>query len=324
MKKKISIGHFIAILLVSVICTELYAQHTTEFLFVETAPPDIRETMQKNSEIVFAEINKAYHQNEKTLKITKANATPKAIKRIQSLWKVSHFYCTETDITTRVLKQSNSRGWQVRNIPVLFKEGKTDEDRYKNLAIEFTLDGKIKDVYIVLWEHDYPNLIEKTDEVANLRYRQKAIEFMENFRTAYSQKNIDFIKNIFADDQLNIKSKTQQGDSLHIEYATLNKKEYLAKLSKVFKSSAYINVKFDSIVIKQHEGNPKIFGVTLHQTLNSSNYSDEGWLFFMLDYENEDKPRIWISTWQPLKDNLGNPIHYNTEDIFSLGHFDIK
>jgi hypothetical protein len=331
MKKKISIGHFIAILLVSAICTELYAQHTTDFTFTETAPEYIRTTMGKNTKAIFNELNKAYDQKKIELNLSTTNATPEAIERIKSLWKTSPFYCTETEITTRVLKQSNSRGWQVRNIPVFFKEGKTNEDRYKNIAIEFTPNGKINDLYIVLWEHDYPNLTEKMNEVADFRYRQMIIEFVENFRTAYNRKDLPFLEEIYSDNALIITGKviTQKNnkgdaprliDAQQVEYNVQNKKDYLTKLKRIFANN-YINVKFDSIVIKQHEGDPKIYGVTLRQTWRASNYSDEGWLFLMIDYEDEDKPQIWVRTWQPLKDNFGNPIHYNTEDIFGLGHF---
>ena len=111
-----------------------------------------------------------------------------------------------------------------------------------------------------------------------------------------------------------------------IQYSVQNKKQYLVNLKKVFKSNSYINITFDEILIERHESNPNIYGITLKQRLKSSGgYSDEGRLFLMIDYKDEDNPLIWVRTWQPLKDpNTGEDIHYNTEEIFGLGDFPVR
>jgi len=121
MKQKKIIRHLATVLLGSLLCAQTYAQHTTEFLFSKTAPDYLRKTMQDNAKAVFAEINRAYELNKSGLSLSSSNVTGEAIQRIQTLWATSHFYCTETGITTRVLKSSN--GYQVRNIPVFFIEG---------------------------------------------------------------------------------------------------------------------------------------------------------------------------------------------------------
>ena len=328
------IRHFAAVILGGLLCTQAYAQHTTEFLFSETASDDLRKTMQTNAQAVFAEINRAYDQNKSALAFSLSHVTEEAGKRIQTLWTASHFYCTETSITTRVLKSSN--GYQVRNIPVFFSKGNKPEDQYQGIVIDFTANGKISDMYIAIAPHQYAQIMANSNEVTDLRYRQMIIELVENFRTAYNRKDIPFLEDIFSEDALIITGKvlTPQKrtdvptafDPLKIQYSVYNKKQYLANLQRVFNANTYINIKFEEIVVTRHEGNPNIYGVTLKQDWNASGgYHDEGWLFLMIDYEDENNPLIWVRTWQPSRDlNTGNEIRYNTEDIFGLGSFPVR
>ena len=325
------IRQFATVLLGSLLCAQTYAQHTTEFLFTETAPEYVRKTMQINAQALVSEINSAYDLKQTTLALSNY-VTEDAKKRIQSLWATSHFYCTETAITTRILKSPNS--YQVRNIPVFIEEGKTDEDQFQSMVIEFTSDGRISDLYIALEWHQYANIISNSNEVSDLRHRQMILDLVENFRTAYNTKDLPFLNDIYSDDALIITGKVlmpqKRGDvpaainKPQFEYSVQSKKQYLAKLSRVFASNSYINIKFDNIVVTQHEGNPNIYGVTMKQKWNSSSYSDEGWLFLLIDYEDENNPLIWVRTWQPLKDNSGDSIYYNPEDIFGLGDFKFR
>jgi len=332
MTQKNFVRYFATILLGSLFCVQAYAQYTTEFLFTETAPDYLRKIMQANTQAVFAEINRAYDQNKSNLTLSLSNVTDEASKQIQNLWATSKFYCTETSITTRVLKSSD--GYQVRNIPVFFVEGNKPEDKYQDIVIEFTMNGKISDMYIAIAPHQYLKIMGNSNDVTDLRYRQMIVDFVENFRTAYNRKDIPFLEDIYGDDALIITGKAltpqKRGDvpqaynQTQIYYSVQNKKQYLANLKRVFEKNSYINIKFDEIVVTQHEGNPNIYGVTLKQDWNASGgYHDEGWLFLMIDYSDENNPLIWVRTWQPLTDpNTDRTI--SAEDIFGLGSFPVR
>lgn len=339
MIRKTFIRYFATFIVGCFVCTQSYAQHTTKFLFSETAPDYIRQTMQTNADAVFAEINHAYDQNKAGLSLSLSNVTEDANKRIQTLWATSHFYSTETNVTTRILKSAN--GYQVRNIPVFFAQGKTNEDKYQDIVVEFTTAGKISDIYIAISPHQYAKIKGNSNEVSDMRHRQMVADFVENFRTAYNRKDMPFLQDVYSEDALIITGKKggkeldrqQKGDmpvsaanAPKIQYSVQNKKSYLTNLQKVFNSNAYINIKFDNIVVTRHEGNPNIYGVTLKQDWNASGgYHDEGWLFLIIDFEDEENPLIWVRTWQPLKDpNTDNPIHYSTENIFGLGDFSFR
>ena len=58
-------------------------------------------------------------------------------------------------------------------------------------------------------------------------------------------------------------------------------------------------MKFDHISLMRHSSKENIYGVTLHQTWQTSGYSDEGWLFLLWDFSDPEHPQIHVRTWQP-------------------------
>ena len=276
------------------------AQHKTAFEFTETADAALRRTMQNNTNAVFDIIHDAYFSKKAELIFPTNNATPEAIEQIQALWSTSRFYCKMPNVTKRVLKSAN--GYQVRNIPVFFEEGETEEEQNQDIAIEFTPQGRINDVYISIPMHQYMQILETRDTVSDLRRRQQVVGFVDNFRTAYNRKDLAYLKQVFSEDALiivgNGKKLERSSDGLpNYEYVVKDKATYITSLQGVFNNNKYINVKFSEIEVLQPYRNKNLYCVTLRQEWNSSNYSDIGWLFLMIDFKNEDKPLIWVRAW---------------------------
>lgn len=317
---------FLTIPIAFFFCVTTYAQHTTDFKFVETAPSNIRKTMETNVKAVIAEINNAYDQNKVTLTLSSANSTQEAIDRIKSLWNTSHFYCTETDITTRILQVGRTGKWQVINIPVFFIKGETDREQYQDIVIEFTSSGKIDDMYPVIQYLQYKEILENSNEVTDTRRRQVILDFVENFRTSYNRKDRDYLNKVFSNDALIITGKVLKKQrqreiptpiDVTVEYIKQTKKEYLDRLNVVFNNNEYINVMFDDINVIQHGRNKNVYGVTLFQKWNTPTYSDKGWLFIVIDFSNEDNPLIWVRTWQPYQ-------YVSKDNVFKLDDFIIR
>ena len=113
-------------------------------------------------------------------------------------------------------------------------------------------------------------------------------------------------------------------------YKKQNKQQYLANLKRAFLRNKWIDVKFFQIGEKGETGgpdaitrstvNPNMYGVRLRQEWRSSNYSDEGYVFLLWDFTNEDAPVIHVRTWQPEWVG-GQKLPEN--DIFSLSDFDL-
>ena len=170
------------------------------------------------------------------------------------------------------------------------------------------------------------NVIKSNLELTDLRRRQLILDYVEQFRTAYNQKDLPFLKQVFSDDALIITGKviTQRHaegfTSQKITYNKQTKQQYLDNLRRVFNTTQYIKVTFDDIEVKRHPVNPNYYGVTLHQGWTSDRYHDDGWLFLLWDFSNEDHPTIHVRTWQPDKIE-GKKLP--DEEIFSLDDFNI-
>ena len=108
-----------------------------------------------------------------------------------------------------------------------------------------------------------------------------------------------------------------------VTYKKQDKQEYLTNLKGVFARNSYIRVAFDEVEVKFHPTVRDIYGVTLHQGYSASGgYHDEGYVFLLWDFTNEDEPKIHVRTWQPDRyDTNGRNI--TKDEVFSCNDFDI-
>lgn len=341
MKTRKSIRRFALIVIGTLLFVQGYAQNSITFKFSETAPEQVLRVMESNAKALFSEINRKYDQDNSQLSLSSSAVTDFARNRIANMWAVSHFYCTRTNMVTRVLKMVSSDTYQVRNIPVCYLEGESQEYQNRLAVLEFDKSGKISDFYCTLPEHE----IRRADGsvVTDFRHKEQINNFVNNFFTAYNCKDLDLIEKMYSEDALIITGRvvnyktspdyeysTTITNNSKIIYSVQNKKEYMSKLRGIFSRNEYINIKFDGVEIIQSEANPKIFGVRLNQYWHVSRnakvpgYYDEGKLFLIIDYTNEERPEIWVRTWQPFQDANGKPIHYSEEDFFAIGDFPIE
>lgn len=216
---------------------------------------------------------------------------------------------------------TKSGDYEVRNIKVRIFMGGTKGIPFQNLVFIFNKDCKIINVHFSLEDHHYQEIIEQGKKLNDLAYREKILHFIELYRTAYNKKDYEFIKKTLSDDALIIvgrviKTKKQESDFLEtsylsdekIEFIKLSKNEYLKRLKNVFKRNDFVKVLFDRTNIKRHPKFDKIYGVQLKQRWHSSFYSDEGYLFLLVDFINEQEPIIHVRAWQPDKFTDGSTI----------------
>ena len=84
--------------------------------------------------------------------------------------------------------------------------------------------------------------------------------------------------------------------------------------------NAYIKVDFDEIEVLRHPVNPDFYGVTLKQWWTSGRkrgegYHDEGYVFLLWDFTNENAPQIHVRTWQPEQTPKGEKFDLNDFEI---------
>lgn len=145
--------------------------------------------------------------------------------------------------------------------------------------------------------------LEETDATR----RRQILNYCEHLRTAYTTKDIDFLRQVFSDDALIIvgnvvrqsKDEAKVGADSRVSYALHSKADYLSRLSKVFGMNKKVDVRFSDFRIMRHPTKDGIYGVSLRQRYKSDRYADDGWLFLLWDFHNASMPLIHVRTWQP-------------------------
>lgn len=157
--------------------------------------------------------------------------------------------------------------------------------------------------------------------------RRVILNYCEHLRTAYTTKDIDFLKQIFSEQALIIVGnvvKTSPSDegkfmsSERVKYNIRTKKEYIVRLGKAFADNKSIDVKFSDFRIMRHPTMDGIYGVILRQKYKSDRYADDGYLFLLWDFRNESMPCIHVRTWQP------SVTVSDDNDIISIGDFNLE
>lgn len=283
----------------------------------------IKSKMERQMSLLLTEMTSACGQN-RDLQYSKLQLSDEVQTAIEMLWENSPFECTDNQIVEHCL--TTGTGYQIRNIPLQMKSEDGEED-YQEAVINFDKKGNISSFYISISMNLFMNVVNNNKDVTDLRRRELILDYVEQFRTSYNQKDIKFLNQVFSDDALIItgkviKAKPRDGIALpdKIEYRKQSKQEYLGKLKQVFAANKQIRVTFDEIEVMRHPTNADIYGVTLHQGYTSDRYHDDGYLFLLWDFKDESAPEIHVRTWQP---DMFNGSKLSKDKIFTLSDFDI-
>ncbi len=308
-----------------------FAQNNVELIIRDGADGSLKNKFERASSALLTEINRAFKEN-RSLNTAQLNMDDAARKGLASLWENVHFYCDDSEVVQSCLHIGND--YQIRQIPLMLRpEDKKAfaDDEYQEGVINFDANGKIIRFNLTLGTNIYQNVMNKGKTVQDINRRQQILGYVEHFRTAYNEKDLDFLNNIFSDDALIITgtvTKAEKADGgisyNKVSYRKQNKQEYLARLKKSFAANKYINVQFDDVKVVKHPTKEDFYGVTVHQLYsNSSGYSDDGYLFLLWDFRNENKVQIHVRTWQPKYLNDAKTQELPREDIFTAGDFEI-
>ena len=314
------------------VCVALIAAMTIQAQNVNLTISDgidnitIKSKIENSVSRILSEINAA-QASRRSLNFAAMGINTSVQQSMAMLWENSPFVCTDEEIVEHCI--TTGTGYQVRNIPLMMKptgEREFNEEEYQEAVISFDRQGNVESFYFTISMNLYMNVIKSNLELTDLRRRQMILDYVEQFRTAYNQKDINFLNQVFSEDALIITGKvitTKHAEgftSQKIEYNKQDKKQYISKLRGVFQRNSYIKVTFDDIEVKRHPVNTNFYGVTLLQGWTSGKYHDDGYLFLLWDFSNENAPQIHVRTWQPDKVG-GKPLP--KDDIFSLSDFDI-
>ncbi|MCC5918215.1 MAG: hypothetical protein JJU02_12925 [Cryomorphaceae bacterium] len=314
---------FILTLVVGLFAVAGFGQNRTQIKLNNSDNSAVHQRIVRDVSALLTACNVASVQN-KAIDWTGIQIGNNAKSRINDIWSTSPFRCIETNLDVNLLRIPGGK-FQLRQIPVVVITG--DARKNEELVFNIRPDGSIEDLYFGLDQHRYRHLLSAGEGLTDFRRRQMILDFLENFRTAYNRKDLNMLEMTFSENALiivgRVVQETERGvDGMaslgqqKVELIRYNKQQYMENLRRVFSRNAFIDVNFDDIEIVKHGSRDEIYGVNLRQKWRSSTYGDEGYLFLMIDFEDEEHPLIHVRAWQPEKET---PM----EEVIELGDFDI-
>ena len=181
----------------------------------------------------------------------------------------------------------------------------------EGITLTFNQDKKIDNISFGLSNTAFDDIMKK--KVWSQDARLILVNFLEEYRTAYALKDLDFIRNVFDENAVIITGKVTRRptviqenqpfiDNRLIKYTRYTKNDYIRHISHCFASNEFINIRYaNNYVVKSGKGG-EMYGIQIKQDYYSSTYGDTGYLFLMIDVNNPDEPIIKVRTWQPERD----------------------
>lgn len=312
----------------------VFAQEVTFSVNSGVNDPALQAAIENSVTGFLNAINQAY--DKKAIPdVSRLPMTEGAAMGFRMLWNNKPFRCDESDIVEPVIRTYDG-GYQVRNIPLesLDEKGKPV---YKEMVIDLDDAGRITRVNKAIEANLYRKIMQSGSQVTDLRQRQIILNYVEDFRTSYEKKDIDFLEMVFSDDALIItgkvvqRKKGERGIQMkpEITYTKYSKQEYLNRLrTHVFPNTRTIDVTFGTVEVVKHPSIEGYFGVLVRQGYKSvfksgAIYEDDGYLFMLWDFRDENRPQIHVRTWQPYWMNDAKTESISEDQIININSFRI-
>lgn len=308
--------------------------------FTERAPG--MDAAARNLSALLTEVNRAQQAGQQ-LSMGHLQMDEFSKKSLARIWAVTPFIFPDEEFVEKCMSFKNGT-MMVRHIPLQIKPvGETfGMDKIQEAIVEFDRKGRITDFRLTLSSQSGLDL--DHCGVADIEKEHIIKRQLEQFRTAYNQKDVSTIEAMFSDDALIITGKIVQrrniGDRLSlspkVEYTRQTKQQYIRNLKLAFARNKWIEVKFD--IPAKGQGGPcnwldrttkrdsngqlmDFYGVRLVQHWKSSNYNDDGYLFLLWEFPKDGSdPIIHVRTWQPME---VNGVYQEPDDnISTIGAFE--
>lgn len=203
-----------------------------------------------------------------------------------------------------------------RSVPMQFRF-RGNNKFTENVVFTFNKENKIDDVTFGLGAIAADNLFCNMADPSQSAVRSAVSNFLESYKTAYALGRFDYLEKVFSDDALIITGKVierlvhnPEQSSYHMERTVQqtrhSKQEYLQHLRDLFRNKEFVNIQFADNKIrrdmKAQQNGRDVFGIQIRQDYCSSNYSDKGYLFLLVDVTKPEAPIIHVRVWQDKPD----------------------
>lgn len=180
----------------------------------------------------------------------------------------------------------------------------------ESLSFSFDNTGRISHVSLGIGKMAMNDILEKARW--GEESRKRLISFLEDYRTAYAVKDIEYMERVFDDNAVIIVGNRLQRavqtsdrtyvDNRYVKLTRYTKQEFIKRLRLSFASKEYINLHFSDLDIMKLRPDEERYGIQVRQDYYSSNYGDSGYLYLLVDLTSPELPVIHVRTWQEAPD----------------------
>lgn len=235
---------------------------------------------------------------------------PFLLNSIKDILKYNNIKIPNKEIYADINK--TFEGWELRKITVVNNYKSLHKQTSEYLVLDFDNNGELFDVSFGIIDNLYEQFREQSAFGRDWRERLVMIKFMEKYRTAYLTRNMTTLNKIFAEEAVIIVGRLANrphskdmykylkitDEQPNFEQIQLTKKEFLDRQKNIFNMMRDIYLGFSTFKINKKNDQNGVYGLSLRQHYNSTSYSDEGYLFLLVDF-NQELPQIYVRAWQP-------------------------
>ncbi|MBP5318805.1 MAG: nuclear transport factor 2 family protein [Paludibacteraceae bacterium] len=263
-------------------------------------PTATARNIEKQASALLTELNVSYADHSQP-RLTAAGVSESAQRQVANLWRYAPFHCLSEEIVRSPLLTSS--GYQVRDIAIEFVHADGTSE-FQEGILNFDREGNLQSMRLTLPRHMVSQLLHSGDSLRDRARLELILDYLERYRTAYNEKDILFLNQVYSDDALIIigqviETVTDKMRFRDCVYVTRTKQEYIRRLSEVFRQNKRIQVDFDHVRVLIHPAQADYYGVLLHQSYSTDTDRDEGYLFLFWDFRDTARPMIHVRRWEP-------------------------
>ncbi|MGN8224264.1 hypothetical protein [Gracilimonas sp. BCB1] len=221
-------------------------------------------------------------------------------------------------------------GWEFRQLSSTARYPSVNMQSKEYLVPDFDSTGAMTDINFGIMDGMYEEFRRASKFGKDWDKRQVMIKFVEKYRTAYMTRDLNQLGTMFAEQAViitgrvlkvdesasnNFAYEQNQPSQPDVEYLRQTKQEFLERQKVLFASKPDIHLGFSTFNIIRKNNQEGIYGISMRQSYTSTNYSDEGYLFLLIDF-NDEEPKIYVRAWQPKE--------WSEEALVELGNFNVN
>ena len=267
--------------------------------------------MERNLSELLTSIDFAAEKGSPKVEIRSSGITYQALSEINKLWSKVKFRVVDSNCVGHCLLHKNKgvlSGYQARNIAIEMlptDPSEWEDDLKQEICIDFDKEGNI--TYFTLsieWEQINKMLQYGTLETEDADMRLRVIDFCDQLKTAYCNKDIETLRMRYDPHSLIVVGRQI---STGATFTKLSGEQYLRNLEQQFKNTKEIAVEFrDYQVLRHYDESQPIYVATFRQDWFTKNkndkvYKDLGYVCLVWDFSDPDKPTIHFRSWQPIE-----------------------